>query len=84
MRRRSFLQAAASVAAVSASPAFARRARAQGKNVLRIGMEAEVLTLDPIKTVYGPDILIQGIMFSRLMRASADRKQLFPALAESH
>jgi peptide/nickel transport system substrate-binding protein len=60
------------------------RARAQAKNVLRIGMEAEVLTLDPIKTVYGPDILIQGIMFSRLMRASADRKDLFPALAESH
>jgi peptide/nickel transport system substrate-binding protein len=85
MRRRSFLQAAASVAALSsASPLIGRRARAQGKNVLRIGMEAEVLTLDPIKTVYGPDILIQGIMFARLMRASGDRKQLFPALAESH
>ena len=84
MRRRSFLQGAASVAALSASPLIGRRARAQGKNVLRIGMEAEVLTLDPIKTVYGPDILIQGIMFSRLMRASGDRKQLFPALAESH
>ena len=71
MRRRSFLQAAASVAALSASPLFGRRARAQGKNVLRMGLRSEVLTLDPIKTVYGPDILIQGIMFSRLMRASA-------------
>jgi len=84
MRRRQFLQTAASVAALSASPLVGRRARAQSKNVLRIGMEAEVLTLDPIKTVYGPDILIQGIMFARLMRASGDRKQLFPALAESH
>jgi peptide/nickel transport system substrate-binding protein len=84
MRRRSFLQAVASVAAVSASPLAGRRARAQGKNVLRMGMPDEVLTLDPIKTVYSPDIIIQGIMFARLLRASADRKELFPALAESH
>jgi peptide/nickel transport system substrate-binding protein len=62
MHRRSFLQSAASVAAISASPLFGRRAQAQGKNVLRMGFADEVLTLDPIKTVYGPDILIQGIM----------------------
>src|SRR5262249_11397702 len=80
----SFLRSAAGLAALSATPLVARRARAQGKNVLRIGMADEVLTLDPIKTVYGPDIIIQGIMFSRLMRSSGDRKQLFPALAESH
>jgi peptide/nickel transport system substrate-binding protein len=84
MRRRRFLQAVASVAAISASPLAGRRARAQGKNVLRMGMPDEVLTLDPIKTVYSPDILIQGIMFARLLRASADRKELFPALAASH
>jgi len=84
MHRRSFLQSAASVAAISASPLFGRRARAQGKNVLRMGFADEVLTLDPIKTVYGPDILIQGIMYSRLLRASADRKQLFPGLAASY
>src|SRR5262249_52807663 len=65
-------------------PLIGRRARARGKNVLRIGMESEVLTLDPIKTVRGPDIIIQGIMFSRLMRSSGDRKQLFPGLAESY
>jgi peptide/nickel transport system substrate-binding protein len=84
MHRRSFLQAAASVAALSTSSFISHRARAQGKNVLRMGFADEVLTLDPIKTVYGPDILIQGIMFARLMRASGDRKELFPALAESH
>lgn len=84
MYRRSFLQSAASIAAISASPLLGRRARAQGKNVLRMGFGDEVLTLDPIKTVYGPDILIQGIMFSRLLRASADRKELFPALAASY
>jgi peptide/nickel transport system substrate-binding protein len=84
MRRRSFLQAAASAAALSTIPLFTHRARAQGKNVLRMGFADEVLTLDPIKTVYGADILIQGIMFSRLLRASADRKELFPGLASSH
>jgi peptide/nickel transport system substrate-binding protein len=52
-------------------------------NVLRMGMGAEVLTLDPIKTVYGPDIIAQGIMFSRLQRANADRSQVTPGLAES-
>jgi peptide/nickel transport system substrate-binding protein len=80
MRRRTFLKGAASLAAISALPL---KARADGKKVLRLGMAEEVLTLDPIKTVYGPDILVQGIMFARLQRASADRSQLFPALAES-
>ncbi len=84
MRRRSLLQAAASVAVISATPSFVRRAGAQEKKVLRMAFADEVLTLDPIKTVYGPDILIQGIMFSRLLRASADRKELFPGLAASY
>ncbi len=84
MRRRSFLQNAAGIVVFSTASLLQRAAHAQGKKVLRMGFADEVLTLDPIKTVYGPDILIQGIMFSRLMRASADRKQLFPGLAESH
>ena len=84
MRRRNFMQGTAALAVLSSSPLFARYVRAQGKNILRMGFADEVLTLDPIKTVYGPDILIQGIMFSRLLRASADRKELFPGLAESY
>ena len=84
MRRRSFLQSAASLAVISSSPLFASYVRAEGKNILRMGFADEVLTLDPIKTVYGPDILIQGMMFSRLLRASDDRKELFPGLAESY
>ncbi|MBL8893104.1 MAG: ABC transporter substrate-binding protein [Rhizobiales bacterium] len=83
MRRRTLMQTAAGLAVFS-SPLFARLVRAQDKTILRMGFADEVLTLDPIKTVYGPDILIQGIMFSRLLRASADRKELFPALAESY
>jgi peptide/nickel transport system substrate-binding protein len=85
MFRRTFLKGAAGVAAIAAAtgPLLGRAARAAGSNVLRIGMNAEVLTLDPIKTVYGPDIVSQGVMFARLRRADAERKQLFPALAES-
>jgi peptide/nickel transport system substrate-binding protein len=72
------------MAALAASlPYLGREAFAADKKVLRIGMNSEVLTLDPIKTVYGPDILAQGVMFARLRRADAARKDLFPALAES-
>jgi hypothetical protein len=84
MRRRRFLQTAASVAAVSVSPWFGRRVRAQGRSVLRMGMEAEVLTLDPIKTVYGPDcphesnavhcpVLLSGQLMSVLARFTLTR-----------
>ncbi len=84
MRRRSFLKGAAGIATLAAAsgPLLSRRAWGADKKVLRIAMNAEVLTLDPIKTVYGPDIVAQGTMFSRLRRADAERKDLFPALAE--
>jgi peptide/nickel transport system substrate-binding protein len=84
MHRRNLLKIASGAALALTNPFERLSAFAQGKSVLRMGFADEVLTLDPIKTVYGPDILIQGIMFSRLLRASADRKQLFPGLAESH
>src|SRR3954447_22612674 len=79
-----FSGGAAGVAALATatSPFLGRDVWAADKKVLRVAMNAEVLTLDPIKTVYGPDILAQGIMFSRLRRADAERKELFPALAE--
>lgn len=83
MRRRKFLQGVAGVSALSVAPLGARRARAQAGNVLRMGLNSEVLTLDPIKTVYGPDIIIQGIMFSRLLRANADRSEVLGGLAET-
>src|SRR5438270_10877663 len=82
MQRRTFLRGAAGIAALATatSPFLGRDVWAADKKVLRIAMNAEVLTLDPIKTVYGADILAQGIMFSRLRRADAERKELFPAL----
>lgn len=82
MHRRTFLKGATGLVALASTPLLARRARA-ADNVLRIGYDAEVLTLDPIKTVYGPDIITQGMMFDRLRRADAQNKELFPALAES-
>ncbi len=84
MFRRTFLKGAAGITALSSlsSPLLTRQAWGADKKVLRIAMNSEVLTLDPIKTVYGPDIIAQGVMFSRLQRADADRKELFPALAE--
>jgi peptide/nickel transport system substrate-binding protein len=82
MHRRTFLKGATGIAALAASPFLARRARAD-QNILRIGYDAEVLTLDPIKTVYGSDIITQGMMFARLRRADAQNKVLSPALAES-
>lgn len=83
MRRRTFLASAAGATAIIVSPSLARRVHSQDRKVLRMGMSAEVLTLDPIKTVYGPDIIIQGIMFSRLLRANADRSETPPGLAAS-
>src|SRR3954469_24728218 len=84
MDRRSFLKASAFAAAsIIAWPAASLRANAEGKKVLRLGYNAEVLTLDPIKTVYGPDIIIQGLMFARLLHANADRTEVGPGLAES-
>jgi len=83
MRRRTFLKTAAGATAIVGTPPLAWRALAQDKKVLRMGMSAEVLTLDPIKTVYGPDIIIQGIMYSRLLRANADRSETPPGLSQS-
>ena len=84
MLRRRFLQGVLGGTAFASTSMVWRPALAQGSNVLRMGMSEEVLTLDPIKTVYGADIIIQGIMFARLLRASDDRRELFPALAESY
>jgi peptide/nickel transport system substrate-binding protein len=83
MERRSFLTyAALTAASIVAWPATSLRANAEGKKILRMGFGAEVLTLDPIKTVYGADIIIQGMMFARLLRANADRTEIGPGLAE--
>jgi peptide/nickel transport system substrate-binding protein len=84
MYRRTFLKGAVGIAALASAtaPLLSRQAWGADKKVLRIAMNAEVLTLDPIKTVYGPDIVAQGTMYARLRRADADRKELFPALAE--
>ena len=58
-------------------------AHAAGTKVLRIGYAAPVQTLDPIKTVFGPDIISQGMMYARLMKANADESEVGPGLAES-
>ena len=64
MDRRSFLKTSALAGAgLLTLPLFSRGAHAAGSNVLRMGYGAEVLTLDPIKTVYGSDILCQGMMY---------------------
>jgi peptide/nickel transport system substrate-binding protein len=84
MDRRTFLKASALTAAsIIAWPATSLRTNAEGKKILHLGYSSEVLTLDPIKTVYGPDIIIQGIMFARLLHANADRTKIGPGLAES-
>jgi len=83
MDRRSFLKTSAVAAfTVATLPASALKANAEGNKILRMGYGSEVLTLDPIKTVYGPDILIQGMMYARLMHANADRTEVGPGLAE--
>ncbi|HEU4825739.1 MAG TPA: ABC transporter substrate-binding protein, partial [Dongiaceae bacterium] len=83
MDRRSFLKTSAIAAfSVATLPAASLRANADGKKILRMGYGSEVLTLDPIKTVYGPDIIIQGMMYARLLQANADRTEIGPGLAE--
>lgn len=83
MDRRSFLKTTAVAAfSIATLPASSLRANADGNKILRMGYGSEVLTLDPIKTVYGPDILIQGMMFARLLHANADRTDIGPGLAE--
>lgn len=83
MDRRSFLKSSAATAfTVATLPGLSLRANADGLKILRMGYGSEVLTLDPIKTVYGPDILIQGMMFARLLHANADRTEIGPGLAE--
>jgi len=84
MDRRSFLKTSAFAGAgLLTSPHFALRANATENNVLRMGYGSEVETLDPIKTVFGSDILCQGLMYSRLLRANPDRSKVGPGLAES-
>lgn len=84
MDRRSFLKTTAIAAfSVATLPASALKANAEGQKILRMGYGSEVLTLDPIKTVYGADILIQGMMFARLLHANADRTEIGAGLAKS-
>lgn len=84
MDRRDFLRT--SIAASLTAPALlefmASAAAAAGTKVLRIGYGAEVQTLDPIKTVFAPDIISQGMMYERLLKANADRSEVGPGLAE--
>ena len=56
---------------------------AMADNVLRYAWGADTFTLDPIKTVYGGDITVQGAIFDRLTRVTSDGKELLPSLAES-
>src|SRR5260221_7289783 len=84
MDRRSFLKSSAIAAAsIVAWPALSLRANADGQKILRMAYGSEVATLDPIKTVYAPDIMIQGMMFARLLHANADRSDVGPGLAET-
>jgi peptide/nickel transport system substrate-binding protein len=82
MDRRSFLKATAYAASLASLPGLAFSARAGGSKILRMAYGSDVLTLDPIKTVYAPDIMVQGLMFARLLQANADRSKVGPGLAE--
>lgn len=84
MDRRDFLKTtlAASLAAPGVLEFFANAAQAAGTKVLRVGYGAEVQTLDPIKTVFGADIVAQGMLYERLLKANADRSEVGPGLAE--
>ena len=83
MDRRSFLkQSALAAASIVAWPAISLPANADGQKILRMAYGAEVATLDPIKTVFGADIIIQGMMYARLLHANADRSEVGPGLAE--
>lgn len=85
MDRRTFIKtfAAAGIAAPFLLERLTSIAAAADKKVLRIGYAAPVQTLDPIKTVFAPDIISQGMMFSRLLKANADQSEIGPGLAES-
>jgi len=85
MDRRSFITSALATALGGplAFDTLVSAAHAAGTKVLRIGYAAPVQTLDPIKTVFGPDIISQGMMFARLMKANADQSDIGPGLAES-
>ncbi|RUU91974.1 ABC transporter substrate-binding protein [Mesorhizobium sp. M7A.F.Ca.MR.176.00.0.0] len=84
MDRRVFLKSATFAGfSIATLPATLLRANADGSKILRMAYGAEVLTLDPIKTTYGADILIQGMMYARLLHANADRTEVGPGLAES-
>jgi peptide/nickel transport system substrate-binding protein len=82
MDRRSFLKTTAFAAGLASLPSLSFSARAADAKILRMGYGSDVLTLDPIKTVYGSDIMIQGMMFARLLQANADRSDVGPGLAE--
>jgi peptide/nickel transport system substrate-binding protein len=82
MDRRSFLYTSAAAASIVAWPALSLPVNAEGKKILRMAYGADVLTLDPIKTTYRSDILIQGMMFARLLQANIDRTEIGPGLAE--
>ena len=85
MDRRDFLRT--SIAASLTAPALlefmASAAAAAGTKVLRIGYGSEVQTLDPIKTVFAPDIISQGMLHERLLKANADASKVGPGLAET-
>lgn len=85
MERRTFIKS--SLAAGLAVPVMLDQlisaAEAAGTKVLRIGYAAPVQTLDPIKTVFASDIISQGMMFARLLKANADGSEVGPGLAES-
>ena len=57
--------------------------QAAADNVLRYAWSYDTFTLDPIKTVYGGDITVQGAIFERLLQVNADGTELRPGLAES-
>jgi peptide/nickel transport system substrate-binding protein len=85
MNRRNFLKSCvlAGVGAPFLLDQLSAIAAAADKKVLRIGYAAPVQTLDPIKTVFAPDIISQGMMYARLMKANADQSEVGPGLAES-
>ncbi|RVC76852.1 ABC transporter substrate-binding protein [Mesorhizobium sp. M4A.F.Ca.ET.022.05.2.1] len=85
MDRRTFIKAtlATGLSAPAILDRFISAAASAGTKVLRIGYGTPVQTLDPIKTVLGSDIISQGMMFSRLMKANADQSEIGPGLAES-
>ncbi|MFM2280957.1 MAG: hypothetical protein RLZZ444_3188 [Pseudomonadota bacterium] len=85
MNRRNFLKSCilAGVGAPFLLDQLSTIAAAANTKILRIGYAAPVQTLDPIKTVFGPDIISQGMMYARLLKANADQSEVGPGLAES-